>query len=91
MFLADIGAKSDWYDPASHAIYDNPQVLKLYDRVIRRFKKYLTSPIEAENIVAKKSAVYRDLGYTPSAEAFYKKGGIWMQEGVKNLRFKPAP
>jgi hypothetical protein len=75
LFMSEISVKTDWFDRKNGTTFDNPEVLKLYNKVASRFRRNIVFPVVGENIVLGGKALYRSIGYTPSAKAFADQGG----------------
>lgn len=89
LLLADIAAKSDYFDLAAETVRENPLSLRLFGMVVPPFRKLLRRPVWARNIldVPPRWHAYRDIGYTDGAAAWELAGGELCQDGVANIRF----
>jgi hypothetical protein len=87
LFMGEIAVKTERINSETGLVIEDEDLLKLYNRLTRLFKKHLTFPVWAENMVTGAASTYRDIGYTKAAERFAEKGGNLMQEGVNNVRF----
>lgn len=83
LYQADLGIRTI---SISH---DNPNGVEVFRRAAKPFRKLLSRPTWAWNIVHGGAHAYRDLGFSPGAKEFFDAGGSWLQRGVANVRFGP--
>lgn len=91
LYLAEVAAKSDWYDQQTRQVLENPEALSLFRRVAPYFRRRLRRPVwvhwapgagpEAE------ASPFRNLGYSAGALEWVRGGGQLAQVGVPNVRY----
>jgi hypothetical protein len=87
LYKAVLGVKSDWLDDNDNQ-RDNPEVIKLFDRFKRKFKKHFKSGIWLDDYIEPGNpSFYPNIWYSESAKAFQEKGGELQQWGAKNNRY----
>jgi hypothetical protein len=88
LYVADIGIKFQWFDPATETTTTNHELERLFGQIARRLRKKLKFPVVGFSLSTHKSAVYKSLGYSQGARAWLENSGEWRQEGSKNVGFK---
>jgi hypothetical protein len=68
---------------------DDPQLIRLFDQMRRRWNRLLSSPVRATNVVSGGSHVYRDIGFTAGALERFLTGWKWRDEAARNIAFEP--
>ena len=92
LLLADVAAKSDWYDPDERQVYENPASLALFRRIVAPIRRQLKRPVWARNVVyGGASYACGDLGYSDGAAHWEVSGGELKQRAVENVRFSTSP
>jgi hypothetical protein len=87
LYLCQLGARSDWWNEEHGKADENPDSIRLFDRVWRRLRPRTASPVWAVNVVTGASQSYRDIAYTKGAKRWASEGGVLRQEGVANVEF----
>ena len=87
LYIAQMAAKSDWYDAEREQIMENPASLALFRRIVPAFRRRLKRPVWAYSIQGGQPVAYRDIGYSQGAEEWCRRGGQLRQLGVANVRF----
>ena len=90
LFMSELAVKTDWVNSVTGERCENTRLLSLFKRVKAELVKGMKEPVVGENIVTGNSSVYSTIKYTKAAKAFVDDGGELMQEGVNNVRFRPA-
>lgn len=80
LYLADIGFKSELKES-----------LLLYNKVMRRIKKYLQFGVWFCDTAYTRSRFIKAVGYTEGAKEYSQNEGELMQKGVLNARFLCSP
>ena len=89
--LADVAAKSTWFDHESGSMATNPEAISTYDRMARRLRRHLQGPTGARNVVTGASGEYRTIRYSEGARVWAADGGELRQRGVNNIVFYVPP
>jgi hypothetical protein len=88
LLMSDIGIKTDWYDSEKEIIYDNKELLPLYNKFASKLRKKFKFPAKLYRIDnPKKLFICRGIGFTDAVQEFEKHGGELMQYGVLKQRF----
>jgi hypothetical protein len=87
LLLIQVRVRSDWYDPATEAVYANQDGLKWFAIVWKVFAKRLRAPMSARDVRSGDEVVYRSLYNSDGAEHWYRGGGRLRQEGVANVEY----
>ncbi len=89
LFLAQMGAKSDWWDSERQQVVDNPASLEVFGKVSRVFRKRLKRPVWAFDIFySKEPGRTRDIWYSEGAAEWVRRDGQLRQVGASI--FRPA-
>jgi hypothetical protein len=92
LFGVELAAKSDWFDGARQVIRESPVALKLFDRLLRKWKKQFAFGASATNVKHGGEAIYPSIGYSPGAAAWHREGGALRQTAVANIAYGiPSP
>jgi len=73
---AGTGVKSDWFVSMEEPYRENPEVIKLFDRFWRKWKKHFKYGLVTRDDDTGFERFHRDVGYSPGAEDWSRKGGI---------------
>jgi hypothetical protein len=68
---------------------DDPELVRLFDRMRRRWNRLLSRPVRATNVVSGGSGLYRDIGFTSGALELFSAGSKWRDEAASNIDFEP--
>ena len=83
LYMSEIGFKS-----AENDLLSAKKLLKTFNAITKPFRKRLTRPVWARNIVHGGEAhAYRDIGHSAGAADWIREGGELMQDGVLNIRY----
>jgi hypothetical protein len=91
LFLAQAGAKDEWYDEESDVVRRNPEGPRLFKRVLSLLRSELLHPTWARNTVYGGEEPYANVFHSPRAAEFFRSGGRLRQEGVDNIAFSTEP
>lgn len=90
LYMADFGTKSDWYDPDTHTILENPAPIRLYERILRQLRKRL--PFEAWGILPDEDVPWRSGVRYSAAVAEWVCGGGRIKDGfAPRVTYMPDP
>lgn len=87
LYLVSLAGKSDWYDEALRKVLEKPDALKRYDRIWRRWKPRVSSPMLVRHIPSGAARLYSNVGYSAGAAEWVRHGGILRQEGTANNEY----
>lgn len=87
LYKAQLGAKSDWFDPESRAVLENPSSISLFQKVASVFKKHLAHPAYLIDLHTGREELCKGVWYSAGAKAWLRDGGELHQEGVQFTRF----
>lgn len=87
LYLGDLGVRSEWWDKNPEVIFDNPDCLKLFNKVATRLKKHLKFGMWICDTEFHPIRLTKSIGFTKEVREFNSKGGELMQEGVLNIRY----
>lgn len=87
LYMADIGIKFQWFDPATGTTTTNHELVRLFGQIARRLRKRLTFLIAISSLATHASSIDKSVGYSQGARAWLENSGKWRQEGVQNTEF----
>ena len=88
LYLADLGAKSDFYDKRTNQIFENPTSISLFAAAARVIRKRLKRPVYLYSLTHGGGySVARGIGYTNGAAEWEDRGGVLARRGSKNVRY----
>jgi hypothetical protein len=87
LFCVQFAAKSDWYDRDRRQVMEKRDAMKRFDRIWRKWKPRVRSPMRARDRVTGAEHTYKDLAYSAGAEEWVRQGGNLRQAGVINVEF----
>jgi hypothetical protein len=87
LFCVQLAARSDWYDRDRREVMEKRDAMKRFDRIWRKWKPRVRSPMRARDRVTGAEHTYKDLRYSAGAEEWVRRGGVLRQEGVMNQEF----
>jgi hypothetical protein len=87
LFLVMLAGKSDWYDRNLRQVLEKRDALKRYDRIWRRWKPRVFTPMLVRDIPTGVGRLYSSVGYSAGAAEWVRQGGILRQEGVANNEY----
>jgi hypothetical protein len=87
LYMADIGIKFQWFDPATGTTTTNHELVRLFGQIARRLRKRLTFSIAVSSLVTHSSSIRKSVGYSQGARAWLENSGKWRQEGVQNIGY----
>jgi hypothetical protein len=91
LYLAQMGAKSDWYDEAADAVRENSDGPSLFRKIARELSGELAGPTWARNVVYGGEEAYPSILYSPGAAELAGSGGELRQPDVDNIVFSINP
>lgn len=87
VFKAQLGAKSEWRDPATGEARDSPEVLEFFAKVAASLRLLLTFGVIAKGRGT--SRFVKNVGLTDGARRWAEAGGRLRQAGVAHGEFLP--
>jgi hypothetical protein len=87
LFCVQFGARSDWYDSDRREVIEKRDAMKRFDRIWRKWKRHVRSPMRARDRLTGAERTYNDLAYSAGAEEWVRQGGNLRQEGTANTEF----
>jgi hypothetical protein len=87
LFCVQFGARSDWYDEDRREVMEKRDAMKRFDRIWKKWKLLVRSPMRARYRVTGAEHTYKDLAYSAGAEEWVRQGGNLRQEGTANVEF----
>jgi hypothetical protein len=94
LLMAQVGAKSDWYDREQQQVFENPASLALFPKIATPIRNRLQRPTWAYMVNVPstgRARAYRDVGYTVGTTEWERSGGELKQRGVENVRYTTQP
>src|SRR6266542_4889014 len=80
LYLADVGAKSDFYDEQTNQMLENPTSISLFTAVANVIRKRLKRPVyKYSPTFGGGYSVTRGIGYTDGAKEWEDRGGVLAQ------------
>ncbi len=93
LYLGACGYKSTWVDEEQKLQYTSPVPRRVYRRVEKVLRKRLTFPAWITWATGEGARPCDDrgcpAGFSAGAEAWFREGGEWMQEGAEGTRYAP--
>jgi hypothetical protein len=87
LYLAQMSAKSDWYDSVSKQIHDNNVPFNLFRMAKNVFERHLLRPVYIREVGSEKSRVCKGLCYSRGIIELVRSGTKLRQEGVEHTEF----
>lgn len=86
--IAELGAKSDWWDSVDETLYENPATIQLYKEVAKQFRQTLRWGLTGMTIKhGGKGHYYKSMGYTDAAQNYAASGVRLKQELGDSVEF----
>ncbi len=87
LFSVTLAARSDWWDRAQDQVLEKKDALRRYDRIWRRWKSHVFTPMLVRHIPTGAAGLVTRVGYSAGAAEWVRQGGILRQEGTANNEY----